>query len=52
MVVIKEICKLNCMHKDDCNKKFNEILESTKDKTINISAECGRFFCGVEKDND
>lgn len=45
----REICKLSCVHQDNCNKKFNEIRKTSKNSVINIHAQCGLFFFGIKK---
>ena len=45
---MREICQLNCVHKDKCNKKFNECINGTAADKVHIAAQCGRYFYNIE----
>lgn len=46
--MVKEICHLDCVHKEECNKRFNEMLTNTKEGVVNIAAKCGIFILGIK----
>lgn len=41
---IKDLCELNCVHRDKCNKRFAEMLKAVEDSVVWVVAECGRHF--------
>ncbi len=48
---IENLCKLNCIHKDKCNKKFARILSEITENVVYLYAECGATFRCEDKED-